>query len=186
MIKFCRKCQKDTERDAAGGCKPCSAARKAANPERTKRNMANWLAANREKQARFHAEYHKANAQKKKDASAAWRAANPQRLKETVSAWRDEHPEAVRAWSNNRRARQSAAGGAIDEATAPLLLRLQRGKCPVCRADLQDGYHIDHVVALAKGGSNEIENLQLLCPRCNCQKSTKDPIVFMQSRGYLL
>ena len=39
---------------------------------------------------------------------------------------------------------------------------------------------------LARGGTNQRTNLQLLCPPCNLSKSAKDPIDFMQSRGFLL
>jgi 5-methylcytosine-specific restriction endonuclease McrA len=28
---------------------------------------------------------------------------------------------------------------------------------------------------LARGGTSDPENLQLLCPRCNCSKGAKDP-----------
>ena len=45
---------------------------------------------------------------------------------------------------------------------------------------------IDHIVPLAKGGSDGPENIQLLCAHCNRRKSAKDPIVFMQENGFLL
>jgi 5-methylcytosine-specific restriction endonuclease McrA len=34
--------------------------------------------------------------------------------------------------------------------------------------------HIDHIVPLAKGGKNELDNLQLLCGKCNLKKGAKD------------
>ena len=43
--------------------------------------------------------------------------------------------------------------------------------CVACGRD-QD-LHVDHIVALSRGGSNEIENLQMLCARCNLSKGTK-------------
>jgi len=45
---------------------------------------------------------------------------------------------------------------------------------------------MDHIVPLAKGGKNIDSNIQLTCPKCNLEKNSKDPIEFMQSRGYLL
>lgn len=44
--------------------------------------------------------------------------------------------------------------------------------CVVCgiSADLE----IDHIAPLALGGSNGIENLQLLCKSCNCKKGDRE------------
>ena len=65
-------------------------------------------------------------------------------------------------------------------------LEKQRGKCLVCRKDIRIGYHLDHVIPLAKGGPSTLSNLQLLCPHCNVTKHAKDPVDFMQERGFLL
>jgi hypothetical protein len=51
-----------------------------------------------------------------------------------------------------------------------------RGKCAGCTVDIAlelnaDG-HIDHIVSLAKGGTNDLVNLQLLCDECNLAKSS--------------
>jgi 5-methylcytosine-specific restriction endonuclease McrA len=51
---------------------------------------------------------------------------------------------------------------------------------------LEGGYHLDHIVSLKRGGDNVDSNMQLLTKRCNQNKSAKDPIAFMQSRGFLL
>ena len=48
-----------------------------------------------------------------------------------------------------------------------ILLRA-KGRCMKCGSG--KNLEIDHVVPLAKGGSNRLENLQLLCQRCNRMK----------------
>lgn len=39
--------------------------------------------------------------------------------------------------------------------------------------------HIDHVMPLRLGGSNYIENIQLLCRPCNLSKGSKHPAVWL-------
>jgi 5-methylcytosine-specific restriction endonuclease McrA len=48
----------------------------------------------------------------------------------------------------------------------------QNNTCKQCEKELTEFYHIDHVVALRFGGTNEYENLQALCAECHCIKST--------------
>jgi len=52
-----------------------------------------------------------------------------------------------------------------------------KGICVFCKTDItklinqQNGVHYDHVLPLAKGGMNDITNLQLLCENCNLKKA---------------
>ena len=48
-----------------------------------------------------------------------------------------------------------------------ILLR-GKGRCVKCGS--RENLEIDHVVPLARGGSNRLENLQLLCRDCNRRK----------------
>ncbi|MBI3811464.1 MAG: HNH endonuclease, partial [Nitrospirae bacterium] len=45
------------------------------------------------------------------------------------------------------------------------------GKCVLCgsRANL----HYDHIIPVAKGGGNTVENIQVLCADCNLKKSDR-------------
>lgn len=45
------------------------------------------------------------------------------------------------------------------------------GRCVRCHADTE--LHFDHIIPLSKGGSDEAENIQLLCRSCNLSKSDR-------------
>jgi len=49
------------------------------------------------------------------------------------------------------------------------------GHCEMCGAELDAGWHADHVVPHSKGGATTIENGQALCPSCNQSKSQDMP-----------
>jgi len=113
------------------------------------------------------------------------RVKDPLKTKETRAKWNQQNPEKPRSISRNYRARKRGADGQHSSADVIRLLSAQRWKCAACKAELIK-YHVDHVVPLARGGSNGPDNLQILCPSCNCSKSDKDPLTFFQQRGYLL
>ena len=54
------------------------------------------------------------------------------------------------------------------------LYKDQKGKCKHCKRkkDLED-MQLDHIKPLARGGSNEDTNFQILCGRCNRKKSDR-------------
>ena len=60
------------------------------------------------------------------------------------------------------------------------LYGVQAGKCGGCNTlfDIRN-FTIDHKVARSKGGTDHIDNLQLLCGACNSMKGTKTQKEFL-------
>jgi len=48
-------------------------------------------------------------------------------------------------------------------------------RCLECNASKDDGVvlHVDHIIPVAQGGSDELDNLQTLCQDCNLAKSNR-------------
>jgi 5-methylcytosine-specific restriction endonuclease McrA len=110
------------------------------------------------------------------------RKAMMERLRPQRAEYKRKNKEKVREHAATRRAR---GGQRVPPNTVKRLIELQRGKCAVCRCKLPEGFHLDHIVPVAKGGVSEFTNFQLLCPPCNLRKAAKDPIKFMQQMGML-
>ncbi len=59
----------------------------------------------------------------------------------------------------------------IPPAVRKYVFERDRYCCQSCsQTHLQTELTIDHIIPLAKGGSNDISNLQTLCRRCNSRK----------------
>lgn len=101
----------------------------------------------------------------------------------TLRKYRHANPEKIREFSQRRHDRKI---GRLPRGTVSRLRNLQRNKCVYCHCSLDDGFHVDHINPLAKGGDHHPLNIQLLCPTCNVRKSARDPIVFAQMQGLLL
>jgi hypothetical protein len=49
--------------------------------------------------------------------------------------------------------------------------RRDGGRCVYCGAT--ENLHLDHIIPFSRGGATSVENLQLLCQKCNLEKSNK-------------
>ena len=205
MIKFCRKCKENTERYNSGRCKPCKITYHKAwvekNPERVKATAAawsianterhkivrdKWIAKNIERQKVNCAEWYKKNIDKSRADHKAWGIKNRDKKRDKNNLWRQANPYAIRVIKQNRRARELANGGVLSKGISDKLFKLQKGLCPCCGELLGNDFHLDHIMPLKLGGSNTDNNIQLLRAKCNLEKHTKHPVIFMQSRGFLL
>lgn len=141
------------------------------NPEKRVATVRKWRAKNRVKIT---------------DAARDRRRKNPERASAAVKRWISKNPDYRRVTRHRRRARTQNAEGRFTLAEIRDLYAKQCGKCTGCRVKLRGKYHADHIIPLSLGGSNWIENIQLLCQPCNSAKYNKHPIVWAQENGRLL
>lgn len=56
------------------------------------------------------------------------------------------------------------------------------GLCNICSTKLNKRYHVDHIRPLHLGGTNDLNNLQVLCLNCHDAKTLKEMIHFNTNR----
>jgi 5-methylcytosine-specific restriction endonuclease McrA len=115
-----------------------------------------------------------------------WYAANKEKCRLKTRKYNAANPEAKRARKRNYKARKRGAVGAHTKNDTALIRKAQKDKCAYCRIKLKGGGHVDHIIALANGGTNWPENLQLTCGTCNNRKFTRCPLEFAREMGMLL
>lgn len=157
-----------------------------ANKEKHNLNSKTWYEENKEKRNASIKAWADANKERLSLSRKAWYLENADRRAAAKKAWNKANPEKTLSYCRNRRALKKAADGSHTGEDIKNLLILQKSKCAVCRKSIANGYEVDHIVALSKGGSNDKYNLQLLCKPCNRSKRDVDPVDFMQSKGMLL
>jgi 5-methylcytosine-specific restriction endonuclease McrA len=103
---------------------------------------------------------------------ANYQANRPARLASALAYQKANLATTVRANRHNRRARMKAAPGRITKRIVASIRAAQGDLCAYCKTNLHGGGHLDHKVALSRGGTNLPDNLQWLCQPCNLAKYT--------------
>lgn len=107
-------------------------------------------------------------------------------IKAKRKAYVRSNPERYRAHVRNRRAKAKEISGSHTHEDVAGILKAQRGRCAYCRKRLTNRWHVDHIIPLCRGGTNDRANIQITCSKCNLRKSRKDPIKFAREIGLLL
>lgn len=118
--------------------------------------------------------------------SANWYQNNKEKAKAANAAWRSANRELTRLYGRKYSLLKRCADGEFTLADIKAILKSQRNRCAYCRRPTKNGYHVDHIQPVSKGGSNHPRNLQILCQPCNHKKNAKDPIEFAQQIGLLI
>lgn len=151
-----------------------------------------WLAKNRAHKAAYWKSYYTKNRDElrekgnKKNAEIRGRPEYKEKFRPYLKVWTTKNPEKIKVYRQKREARERGAVGHFTPEDVARIRKNQRDKCAYCRSPLNGKGHLDHIVAIARGGSNYPRNLQLTCQSCNQRKSAKNPIDFAQEIGLLL
>jgi hypothetical protein len=169
-----------------GRCHKCNAEHTSRwikeNQDAARAATARWQKENPDTCRESRARWQKANPDAVREHHARWRNQNPDDVRERCANWKKANPDAMRAMKNSRRARKNAAEGSHTAADIQRIHAEQSGLCACCGTPLSPDYHVDHIMPLALGGSNDSRNLQCLCASCNKTKHAKHPYDF--SRHY--
>ncbi len=103
--------------------------------------------------------------------SRQWYAAHSEIHNQRSRDWARRNPQKRLSYVHTRRARRLDNGGRYTLDQWEELKQLYGFKC-LCCGEVKP-LTIDHVIPIAKGGSNDISNIQPLCMRCNRSKATK-------------
>ena len=112
--------------------------------------------------------------------------ANIERIKAKFAEWQKKNPDKRRITEAKRRAQKQGSPGSYTEQDIAELLIRQRDRCGYCDKSLKRGFHVDHVIPLVLGGTNNRANLQLLCASCNTRKGKKHPLDYAKTLGLLV
>jgi 5-methylcytosine-specific restriction endonuclease McrA len=118
------------------------------------------------------------NPQKDAENMRKWKASkDPQYHRDAHKRWREANIEYFRAYSalkmRIRRGLRGRNGGTYTLDDVQAMRDRQHGLCAACQRP-EPKLQVDHIVPITKGGTNDPENLQLLCGACNKSKGNKD------------
>ncbi|MNJ37044.1 HNH endonuclease [compost metagenome] len=115
---------------------------------------------------------------------------DPEKFSIRNAAYRAANQEAISIHKRKNRAMRAGASGSHTNKDIRFIFDSQKGKCANCHKKLfktgSNKFHIDHIVPLSKGGSDDKCNIQCLCKECNLKKHAKDPLDWARENGRLL
>lgn len=143
-----------------------------------------YYAASKERRAAYDAAYHAANKERRAAYYAAYYAENKERMAASMAAWKKANPEKVRAYIQRRRAKKANAQGTFTADDWKQRLAYHSYRCVYCgveKHETPEGWlSCDHMIPLAKGGTNWPSNLVPACRSCNSSKGPKTYFEFIE------
>ena len=149
-----------------------------ANKERANETKRRWLERNPDKRKEANARWRAENRDAVAEKNRRWQNANRERANAKNRRYQLRHPEKQRAINAVFHARRSAAGGGgISPAEWRGVLAASLGMCVYCGGHKR--LSLDHIDPVARGGTNDVENVAAACRNCNSSKNATPLVLWM-------
>lgn len=142
------------------------------NQEKRRDDFRKWEEANSDKRKEYIRQYHVDNREARNEKARNWRFSNLEEVRKYHREYSKANLGKFRENSRRHRALKANTQGSHTEAEWQALCSYYMDQCLAC-GEVPDTLTRDHVVPLAKGGCDDISNIQPLCKPCNSSKSTK-------------
>ena len=147
------------------------------NPEKIRESIKQWHEDNPE----YRKEYYQDNKEHILEQQKQRRKDNPEYFKDKDRRYRQENPDKVKAKRHNRRARELNAPGHCTPEQLEARMAYCGYKCIYCGSD--EDIQVDHIIPLARGGSQWPANQAPACGTCNRQKGTMSFLEFKAKKA---
>jgi hypothetical protein len=163
------------------------------HPEEVRSRQRKYRKEHPEKVHQYQQKYQSTHKGQERERQHLYNQVHRQEINARLNAYRKKHADKVRLWNGNYRATQR--GKAVLTAaqrnrdirlsgiplTADIIMEVKAeyaGLCPYCNRRINKG-HIDHILPVSKGGTNERSNIAWVCQKCNQQKHDKTLLEFL-------
>ena len=152
-------------------CKRCTGAAQKVYYARNKKSVTKYQRQYRKQNAKKLQEYEKARDRSNRRAQhRAYYARNREDRKAAARARYAANRAVALFRAKHQRARRRSALGVCSNEQLKARIAFYGGKCAYCGGPFE---HVDHVIALARGGTNWPANLRPACARCNGSKHAR-------------
>ncbi len=142
-----------------------------------------WRTENKEKKKAMDAKHYLENRKAIRKQANAYTATHGEENRARAAKWYKENPERGKAnakvANHKRRARIAEVGGTLTKADIRDLYASQGARCYYCSINIEEGYEIEHMTPISRGGTNGPENICLACTPCNRTKHCQTAEEFM-------